>query len=71
MTRPSDPLFDVSGEIVLITGVAGQLGVEYAHSFLERGARVIGLDVRSSEGSGDLVSKFLNPFLAKVFQNLN
>ena len=64
MTRPSDPLFDVSGEIVLITGVAGQLGVEYAHSFLERGARVIGLDVRSSEGSGDLVSKFPSQFFS-------
>lgn len=43
-----DPLFDVGREVVLITGVTGQLGGEYARAFLERGATVVGLDVRSS-----------------------
>jgi len=42
----SDPLFDVSDEIVLITGVKGQLGCEYAKAFLARGAQVVGLDVQ-------------------------
>lgn len=42
----SDQLFDVSDEIVLITGVSGQLGSEYAKAFLDRGARVVGLDVQ-------------------------
>jgi len=43
-------LFDVSREIVLITGVSGQLGGEYAQAFLQRGAQVAGLDIRPSAG---------------------
>lgn len=50
----SDQLFDVSREVILITGVSGQLGGEYAEAFLERGARVLGLDMRSSQGSEGL-----------------
>ena len=46
-----DQLFDVSDEIVVITGVRGQLGYEYAKSFLDRGARVVGLDVQPSGGN--------------------
>lgn len=52
-----DALFDVSREIVLITGVSGQLGGEYARAFLERGARVVGLDVRPSTGSDALAAR--------------
>ena len=47
----TDSLFDVSQEIVLITGSSGQLGGEYAKIFLERGANVIGLDVRPSSNT--------------------
>ncbi len=54
----ADALFDVSREIVLITGVAGQLGGEYAQAFLERGARVVGLDIRSSAGSDALSAQY-------------
>lgn len=43
-----DFLFDVSNEIVLITGVSGQLGAEYAKAFLQRDACVLGLDIRPS-----------------------
>jgi len=46
-----DQLFDVSDEIVVITGVRGQLGCEYAKVFLDRGARVVGLDVQPSGGN--------------------
>ncbi|MHB1193034.1 MAG: SDR family oxidoreductase [Longimicrobiales bacterium] len=53
----TDTLFDVSRETVLITGVSGQLGNEYACSFLDRGARVVGLDVRSSVESEALAAK--------------
>jgi len=35
----ADSLFDVSREVVLITGVSGQLGNEYAKAFLQRGAQ--------------------------------
>lgn len=42
---PEDKLFDVKSEIVVLTGVSGQLGLEYAKTFLERGSVVIGLDI--------------------------
>lgn len=58
-----DRLFDVHHEIVLITGVSGQLGGEYAKAFLQRGARVVGLDVRSSAGSEILSRDFPSHFL--------
>ena len=51
-------LFDVSHEVVLITGVSGQLGSEYAKAFLQRGARVVGLDIRPSSGSDALARGF-------------
>lgn len=58
-----DSLFDVSQEIVLITGVSGQLGSEYAKAFLERGARVVGLDVRPSAASDRPAAQFPSNYL--------
>ena len=52
----TDSLFDVSQECVLITGVSGQLGGEYAKAFLERGAKVVGLDI-SQSGTSDEFDK--------------
>lgn len=52
----SDKLFDVSQDIVLITGVSGQLGAEYAKAFLLRGAKVVGLDVGPASRSEVLVN---------------
>ncbi len=54
----TDTLFDVSGEIILITGVSGQLGGEYAKAFLDRGAHVVGLDLRPSAGSEALAAQY-------------
>ena len=59
----SDQLFDVSREIVLITGVSGQLGGEYAKAFLQRGARVIGVDVRCSPSSATLSQDYADSYL--------
>lgn len=59
----ADALFDVYKEIVLITGVSGQLGAEYARAFLDRGARVVGLDVQSSTGSDALEEKYQENYL--------
>lgn len=53
-----DTLFDVSSEIVLITGVAGQLGHEYAKAFLTRGACVVGIDIRSSHANNCLATDY-------------
>jgi len=58
-----DNLFDVSREIVLITGVCGQLGREYAKAFLDRGSRVIGLDVVRSVKSDTLTAQFPKKYL--------
>lgn len=58
-----DSLFDVGQNIVLITGVSGQLGGEYAKAFLERGARVVGLDVRPSVGSESLTVQYPDNYL--------
>lgn len=51
-------LFDVSGEVVVITGVSGQMGQQYATAFLEAGSRVAGLDVMEGKNSLDLASKY-------------
>lgn len=59
----SDQLFDVSKELVIITGVSGQLGGEYAKVFLERGARVVGLDVLPSPGSDALAKTYNDTYL--------
>lgn len=37
-------LFNISSNIVIITGVCGQLGNSYANAFLHEGAKVVGLD---------------------------
>ena len=50
--------FDVSNEIVVITGVSGQLGNSYANTFLHLGAKVLGLDMRQSSDSVKLEMEF-------------
>lgn len=59
----ADKLFDVSGEVVLITGSSGQLGAEYAKAFLERGAQVAGLDVAPSARSAALAERYADRYL--------
>jgi len=44
-----DNLFDVSKDTVVITGVSGQLGAQYAGAFLDRGANVFGIDLKPSK----------------------
>lgn len=53
-----DVLFGVDKEIVVITGISGQLGTEYAKAFLSRGATVCGIDIRSSSSSEALARSF-------------
>jgi len=45
----SDPLFDVSGRVAVVTGGMGQLGTVYATGLLERGMRVAIFDVEPGE----------------------
>jgi NAD(P)-dependent dehydrogenase (short-subunit alcohol dehydrogenase family) len=55
-------LFNVQQEIVIVTGVSGQLGAEYAKSFLDNGAKVVGLDMNISARSRNLVDEYQNRF---------
>ncbi len=41
----SDPLFDLSGRVAVVTGALGQLGQVYAAGLAERGMRVASFDV--------------------------
>lgn len=59
----TDQLFDVSSAIVVITGVSGQLGGEYAKTFLQRGARVVGVDIRPSANSEVFSSGYPGKYL--------
>jgi NAD(P)-dependent dehydrogenase (short-subunit alcohol dehydrogenase family) len=44
-----DPLFDVRGRVVVVTGGLGQLGRQFSLTLRERGARVVVLDVALDE----------------------
>jgi NAD(P)-dependent dehydrogenase (short-subunit alcohol dehydrogenase family) len=58
-----DKLFDVAGEVVVVTGAAGQLGLQYCRAFLERGARAVGLDLKPSAGVAVLEKDYPERFL--------
>ena len=55
-------LFDVQREIIVITGVSGQLGAEYAKAFLDNGAIVVGIDMNMSDRSKFLVEAYQSRF---------
>jgi len=57
-----DPLFSVVDEVVVISGVSGQLGCRYAHAFLKRGAMVMGLDLKRSQSLDELSLQFPDCF---------
>lgn len=59
----TDTLFDVSSEVVVITGVSGQLGSEYAKAFLANGASVVGLDLQSSTTSDMLLNQYPSTYI--------
>jgi NAD(P)-dependent dehydrogenase (short-subunit alcohol dehydrogenase family) len=58
----SDPLFSVANEVVVISGVTGQLGYRYAQAFLTRGALVMGLDLKGSSALGELSMHYPDRF---------
>ena len=47
----SDPLFDLSGRVAVVTGGSGQLGRTYATGLAERGVRVASFDLIPGEGA--------------------
>ena len=55
-------MFDVSKEVVIITGVCGQLGNNYARTFLDQGSIVIGIDLLPGPRSGLLSTEYPKSF---------
>ena len=56
-------LFSLENDIVIVTGVSGQLGSEYASAILLHGAsKVIGLDLRPSSKVRSLLQENENKF---------
>jgi len=60
-------LFDVKNKVVVITGVCGQLGIQYANAFIAEGAMVAGIDIKSSEAILTLEQEHPKKF--KFFQS--
>jgi NAD(P)-dependent dehydrogenase (short-subunit alcohol dehydrogenase family) len=56
-------IFNVSNEIVIITGASGQLGLEYSKTFLEHGAKVVALDLIKNEAIDSLSVEYKNDFI--------
>ena len=62
MTVKLENYFCVDQKIIIITGVSGQLGLEYAKAFIGSNAIVVGLDVHRSNGSQELEKNYPNQF---------
>lgn len=56
-------MFNVRDEIVVITGVSGSLGSEYASTFLKSGSKVAGLDISSSQATAELQTNYPDKFI--------
>ena len=59
MTRS---IFDLSGEVVIITGSSGLLGFEYSKAVIQNHGKVIGIDIVENKNSKYLKAKFPNSF---------
>lgn len=62
MVEAASELFSVRNEIIIITGVCGQLGSHYAHRLLTLGARVVGLDLESRPNAEELARSYPDRF---------
>jgi len=64
----SDPLFDLTGRVAVITGGMGQLGAEYAAGLAARGMKVAIFDVETESRGGvaDLSSEAIRGFEVDV-----
>jgi NAD(P)-dependent dehydrogenase (short-subunit alcohol dehydrogenase family) len=59
----SDPLFDLSGRVAVVTGGMGQLGSEYVRGLAERGMRVGIFDIAAG---ADRVADSIRPYRVDV-----
>jgi len=54
MSSSMKTLFDIERRLIVLTGVAGQLGKAYSQALLEAGAWVAGLDIAPAHGLPDM-----------------
>jgi NAD(P)-dependent dehydrogenase (short-subunit alcohol dehydrogenase family) len=59
-------IFDVSQEVIVITGVSGGLGSVYARAFLDAGSKVVGLDITKSIALQEIVNKYPENFFFQL-----
>ena len=62
MTNIEDS-FDVSNNVVVVTGAAGQLGLSYAEALLARGAAVAAIDINTCSRFSELEDVFGDRFI--------
>jgi NAD(P)-dependent dehydrogenase (short-subunit alcohol dehydrogenase family) len=55
-------IFDLTREVIVISGSNGQLGAEYVKYFIESGAKVVGLDLFTGSDSHELMQKYPGNF---------
>ncbi len=55
--------FNIEEEVIIVTGASGQLGFEYIKMYLNEGAKVIALDLKSSEKIDALKKQFTTQFI--------
>jgi NAD(P)-dependent dehydrogenase (short-subunit alcohol dehydrogenase family) len=56
-------LFDVSKEVIVITGASGRLGLEYSKVFLSAGSKVVALDISLNESVNNLMDLYKETFI--------
>ena len=49
--------------VVVLTGISGQLGAQYSRALLDAGARVVGLDLNRGPAVEDIIAAFPESFL--------
>lgn len=59
----TDNYFDVSREVVVITGASGGLGLEYSKAFLNAGAKVVALDISMNESINYLSDNYKDSYI--------
>ena len=56
-------IFDLSNEVIIVSGSNGQLGTEYVNYLLASGARVVGLDMAADTNADQFQNKYPDDYI--------